>query len=85
MASPHYYFAGPAAASPVPVTVLGRGGVQPVVPEPLQVLFSKSTWTGPTSNEAVTITFKQSIGANDALRTGSYAKTFTFTLSTTNP
>jgi hypothetical protein len=29
--------------------------------------------------------FKQHIGANDALRTGSYSKTLTFTLSTTNP
>ena len=29
--------------------------------------------------------FKQSIAATDALRTGSYAKTLTFTLSTTNP
>jgi hypothetical protein len=43
------------------------------------------TWSGPTSNEAVTINFKQSIGANDALRTGTYAKTLTFTLSTTTP
>ena len=40
---------------------------------------------GPTSNEAVTVDFKQSIGANDALRTGSYSKTLTFTLSTTTP
>ena len=32
-----------------------------------------------------TITFKQSIGANDALRTGTYSKTLTFTLSTTTP
>ena len=43
------------------------------------------TYAGPTSNDAVTITFKQSIGATEALRTGSYAKTLTFTLSTTNP
>ena len=43
------------------------------------------SWTAPTSNEAVTISFKQSIGANDALRTGTYAKTLTFTLSTTTP
>jgi hypothetical protein len=43
------------------------------------------TWAGPTSNESVAIDFKQSIGANDALRTGSYSKTLTFTLSTTNP
>ena len=32
-----------------------------------------------------TVTFKQAIGANDALRTGTYAKTLTFTLSTTSP
>jgi PKD repeat protein len=43
------------------------------------------TWTAPTSNEAVPVTFKQSIAATDALRTGSYAKTLTFTLSTTTP
>ena len=39
----------------------------------------------PTSNESVTVTFKQAIGATDALRTGTYAKTLTFTLSTTTP
>jgi hypothetical protein len=33
----------------------------------------------------VTLGFKQSIGANEPLRTGTYAKTLTFTLSTTNP
>jgi hypothetical protein len=43
------------------------------------------TWSAPTSNEPVTIAFKQSIAANDALRTGSYSKTLTFTLSTTTP
>ena len=37
------------------------------------------------SNDAVPITFKQAIGASDALRTGTYAKTLTFTLSTTAP
>jgi hypothetical protein len=51
----------------------------------LQVSFSRSSWAGPTSNEGVTVTFKQAIGANDALRTGSYSKTLTFTLSTTTP
>ena len=55
------------------------------LPQPLQVSFSKSTWSGPTSNEPVTITFTQPIGASDALRTGSYTKTLTFTLSTTSP
>lgn len=55
------------------------------LPQPLQVAFSKSTWTGPVSNDDVTVTFKQPIGANDALRTGTYSRTVTFTLSTTNP
>ena len=46
---------------------------------------SKSAWTAPTSNETVDIAFKQLIKANDPLRTGSYSKTLTFTLSTTTP
>jgi hypothetical protein len=33
----------------------------------------------------VPITFKQSIAANEPLRTGAYSKTLTFTLSTTTP
>jgi regulation of enolase protein 1 (concanavalin A-like superfamily) len=55
------------------------------LPSPLAVSFSKSSWTGPTANEPVTIGFTQHIAATDALRTGSYSKTLTFTLSTTNP
>ena len=47
--------------------------------------FSKATWTGPVSNDPVTIAFKQHIAAGDALRTGTYSKTLTFTLSTTTP
>ena len=43
------------------------------------------TYPGPVSNDAVSVGIKQSIGANDALRTGTYSKTLTFTLSTTNP
>ena len=43
------------------------------------------TYSNPVSNDAVTLNFKQSIGATDALRTGSYSKTLTFTLSTTTP
>jgi hypothetical protein len=43
------------------------------------------TWGGPVSNDAVTVTFKQSVGANEALRTGTYSKALTFTLSTTTP
>ena len=55
------------------------------LPQPLQVAFSKTAWTAPVSNDKVTLTFKQAIGANDALRTGTYSKTLTFTLSTTTP
>ena len=53
--------------------------------EPLQVGFSKSSWTAPVSNDTVNIAFKQLIKANDPLRTGTYSKTLTFTLSTTTP
>jgi hypothetical protein len=55
------------------------------LPSPLEVSLSRSAWTAPTSNESVTIGFKQHIGATDALRTGSYSRTLTFTLSTTTP
>jgi hypothetical protein len=53
--------------------------------EPLRVEFSKSAWTGPVSNDPVTITFKQLIKNTDPLRSGAYSKTLTFTLATTNP
>jgi LmbE family N-acetylglucosaminyl deacetylase len=43
------------------------------------------TYNAPVSHDTAAISFKQSIGANDALRTGTYSKTLTFTLSTTNP
>jgi len=42
-------------------------------------------WNAPVSNDAVSLDFRQHIGANDALRTGNYSKTLTFTLSTTSP
>jgi sugar phosphate isomerase/epimerase len=44
------------------------------------------TYTGPTAGaDPVTIGFRQSIGATDVLRAGTYSKTLTFTLSTTTP
>jgi hypothetical protein len=43
------------------------------------------TYSGPISNDTVTLAFLQHIGAGDALRTGAYSKTLTFTLSTTTP
>jgi PKD repeat protein len=55
------------------------------LPQPLQGLGVVKTWSAPTSNETVPVTFKQAIGANEALRTGTYSKTLTLTLSTTTP
>ena len=43
------------------------------------------TYSAPISNDKVAVSFKQPIAATDPLRTGTYAKTLTFTLSTTNP
>jgi hypothetical protein len=42
-------------------------------------------YAGPVSNDPVTVAFQQHIGASDPLRTGTYSKTLTFTLSTTTP
>jgi beta-xylosidase len=53
--------------------------------QPLRVEFTPATWTGPVSNDSVAITFRQAIGASEPLRTGTYSKTLTFTLSTTTP
>jgi hypothetical protein len=53
------------------------------LPEPLQVTGVPRSWDGPVSN-AFSIGFAQH-SANDALRTGTYSKTLTFTLSTTKP
>jgi hypothetical protein len=55
------------------------------LPQPLRVEIAPNAWNDPVSNAPVAITFRQAIGATDALRTGSYAKTLTFTLSTTTP
>ncbi len=55
------------------------------LPQPMQVTGVPKTWTGPASNDPVTIGFKQAIGATDALRSGTYSRQLTFTLSTTNP
>jgi len=60
----------------------GNGGAFAAVSgSPLTLL----TWPYPVSNDTATITFTQPIGANDALRTGNYSKTLTYTLSTTQP
>jgi hypothetical protein len=42
-------------------------------------------YNGPVTSDAVTLDFRQAIGAGEALRSGAYSKTMTFTLSTTTP
>jgi sugar phosphate isomerase/epimerase len=43
------------------------------------------SWSAPATNSASTIDLRQSIGANETLRAGTYAKSLLFTLSTTTP
>ncbi len=43
------------------------------------------TYAGPITNDGVSLQFQQTVGSTDPLRTGPYAKTLTFTLSTTSP
>jgi X-Pro dipeptidyl-peptidase len=59
----------------------GSSAFAPIADAPLTLL----SYGGPISNDPVTIGLKQPIGATDALRTGTYSKTLTFTLSTTAP
>ncbi|MDA0184268.1 glycosyl hydrolase [Solirubrobacter phytolaccae] len=53
--------------------------------QPLEVLGVPKTYAGPVSNDTVDVGFRQRIGRTEPLRTGSYATTVTFTLSTTTP
>ena len=64
---------------PAPLQAAANTGAFASLPTPLL------TYSGPISNDVVSLKFKQPIGASDALRTGTYAKTLTFTLSTTTP
>jgi hypothetical protein len=66
-------------ASPIQAAVGGAFGV--VSGSPLAL----HSYAGPIANDPLTIRFKQSIGANEALRTGTYSKALTLTLSTTSP
>jgi hypothetical protein len=51
----------------------------------LSVTPSTTTWGGPVTADPLTVTFSQRIGSTDALRTGTYSRTLTFSLSTTAP
>ena len=75
-------FALPSALQAKASSAAGTGGgFGTISGSPLALL----SYVAPVSNDAVTIGFQQHIGDTDPLRTGSYTKTLTFTLSTTNP
>ncbi len=74
-------------ALPTPVTVRAANAAQ-TNPAYVAVSGTPATllnYAGPTTSDAVTLGFRQAIGATDVLRAGSYSKTLTFTLSTTTP
>ncbi|WP_028065918.1 cupredoxin domain-containing protein [Solirubrobacter soli] len=52
---------------------------------PVETPVTLLTWPGPIASDSVTVGFKQSIAVTDPLRSGTYAKTLMFTLSTTSP
>jgi hypothetical protein len=73
---------------PIQASSTGAGGIGAAL-APLSSVagstLSLLTYAGPVSNGPVTIAFRQHIGGNQALRTGAYNKTLSFTLSTTTP
>jgi hypothetical protein len=62
-----------------PLRLRAAGGTYATLPADLL------RYPGPVSNAQVEVQFLQSVGATEPLRTGTYAKTLTFTLSTTEP
>jgi hypothetical protein len=71
---------------PQPLQARGiKSDAQGTAPNPIGSGLNLLTWTAPVSHDPVTIEFTQVIGKTDALRTGTYSKTLTFTLSTTQP
>ena len=75
-------------ASPLQMRTVGLGQT-PLPPfAPLNGTNSPATlwsWSTPVSNEGLTLDFRQSIGASEGLRAGTYSKNLLFTLSTTTP
>jgi GH35 family endo-1,4-beta-xylanase len=68
-----------ALAQPVQAAV--TGAFAPLGASPLALY----DYGSPASNDPLTIRFRQTIGATEPLRTGTYSKAITFTLSTTTP
>ena len=72
----------PSAVQAKATSTAGTGGAfAPVSGNPSTLL----TYTGPVNADPVNISFLQHVGVTDPLRSGSYGKTLTFTLSTTAP
>jgi peptidoglycan/xylan/chitin deacetylase (PgdA/CDA1 family) len=65
-----------------PLRAAANGGLQSAVTHAGAPVL---TYDRPVSNDVASLAFTQTIGASEALRTGSYSKTLTFTLSTTAP
>jgi sugar phosphate isomerase/epimerase len=77
-----------ALPSPLNVRAINSGNpTQAYVPlaEATNAPTNLLSYTGPVNTDLVTIGFRQAIGAGDVLRSGTYSKTLTFTLSTTQP
>ncbi len=74
-----------ALAQPLQVKATSTRGTSGAAFASLATPVSLLTYSGPVGKDTATIDFKQSIAETDDLRRGSYAKTLTFTLSTTTP
>jgi hypothetical protein len=71
---------------PSPLQMRGRkSDTQGSAFNPIGSSLNLLSWSGPVSNDTITLDYLQHISASDGLRTGSYGKTLTFTLSTTAP
>ena len=68
------------ANPPIPA-VAGPGGNVGSVTAPTSLI----SYTAPVTSSLTTLTFRQNITATETLRSGTYGKTLTFTLSTTAP
>ncbi len=73
-------------ASPVGIRALGLGDPASTPFTPIGAgSLSLRSWSGPVTNEQLTIGLRQAISNSEPLRAGNYSKTLTFTLSTTTP
>jgi len=62
-----------------------QGGTGSLLPASLVAPATLLTYAKPFSEDEMTVTFNQKIWLHDALHTGTYSKTITLTLSTTEP